>query len=240
MDSPFEILGVDPDADDAAVVDAYRRRVKEVHPDQGGSAREFRMVQTAYERIQDGYRPGDPVPSPDPQTNGGDGSDAGTDGDASTADADAEDPAEPPEPTGNRVEYLDYEAIVDQGWSLDDPDLFERAAGADLGATAYGEFYADPEQPLLQAAEEAGLAWPFACRGGACTNCAVAVIDGEMPSPASHVLPPDLFEKGIRLSCISAPVSAELQVVFNMKHLPEVGELLLPASRFEKARSTTD
>ena len=226
MDTPFEILGVDPDADDAEIVDAYRDRVKEVHPDQGGSAHEFRMVQTAYERIEAGYRPGDPIPEPDPATEP-----------EPTDDAD-EEPDEPPEPVGNRVEYLDYEAIVDHGWSLEDPDLFERAADADLDTAAYGEFYADPEEPLLEAAEANDLAWPFACRGGACTNCAVAVVDGEMPSPASHVLPRDLFEKGIRLSCISAPVTDDMQVVFNMKHLPEVGELLLPASRFEQARSS--
>jgi curved DNA-binding protein CbpA len=226
VDSPFEILGVDPDADDAEIVDAYRRRVKEVHPDTGGSSREFRMVQTAYERIENGYRPGDPIPGPD------------TTPEPPATDDDAGEPAEPPEPTGNRVEYLDYEAIVDHGWSLDDPDLFERAAEAGLDAAAYGEFYADPEEPLLEAAEANDLAWPFACRGGACTNCAVAVVDGEMPSPASHVLPRDLFERGIRLSCISAPVSDDIRVVFNMKHLPEVGELLLPASRFEQATSS--
>lgn len=229
MQSPFEILGVDPDADDATIVDAYRDRVKEVHPDQGGSAHEFRMVQTAYERIQAGYRPGDPVPHPDPAAPA---EPAAADDDPDTT------PDEPPEPEGLRVEYLDYEAIVDQGWSLDDADLFERAADADLGDESYGEFWAQGDQSLLEAAEDSGLHWPFACRGGACTNCAVAVVDGEMPSPASHVLPPDLFEKGIRLSCISAPVTDDMQVVFNMKHLPEVGELLLPASRFEQARSS--
>ncbi|MFC7248457.1 ferredoxin Fer [Halomicroarcula sp. GCM10025324] len=231
MESPFEILGVDPDADDADIVDAYRDRVKEVHPDQGGSVHEFRMVQTAYERIEAGYQPGDPVPDPDPAA----GPEPAADDEA---DEPAEEPAEPPEPDGLRVEYLDYEAIVDQGWSLDDPDLFEAAADADLDEATYGEFYAAEDQPLLEAAEDNDLHWPFACRGGACTNCAVAVVDGEMPSPASHVLPPELFDKGIRLSCISAPVSDDMQVVFNMKHLPEVGELLLPASRFEQARSS--
>ena len=230
VESPFEILGVDPDADDATIVDAYRDRVKEVHPDQGGSAREFRMVQTAYERIQAGYRPGDPVPDPDP--------DPAAPADPAGADEEPDtEPAEPPDPEGLRVEYLDYEAVVDRGWSLEDPDLFARAADADLGEAAYGEFRASEDQTLLEAAEESGLHWPFACRGGACTNCAVAVVDGEMPSPASHVLPPDLFERGIRLSCISAPVSDDMKIVFNMKHLPEVAELLLPASRFEQARS---
>jgi len=33
-------------------------------------------------------------------------------------------------------------------------------------------------------------------------------------------------------------VSDDAKVVYNLKHLPEVSELLLPASRFEQASST--
>lgn len=216
VDSPFEILEIDPDADDDEVVDAYRRRVKEVHPDQGGSTREFRLVQTAYEKIQAGYEPGDPLPEED----------------------ESEPAPEPPEPEGNLVEYLDYEVMVDHGWELTDENLFERASEANLGFESHGRFYAQETESLLEAAENNGLMWPFACRGGACTNCAVAIIDGEMPSPSSHILPSDLHDRGIRLSCISAPVTDDTKIVFNIKHMPEVSELLLPASRFEQATST--
>ena len=55
MQSPFEVLGVEPDADESEIDRAYRRRVIETHPDQGGSAAEFQLVKSAYERIQDGY-----------------------------------------------------------------------------------------------------------------------------------------------------------------------------------------
>ena len=51
MDDPFEVLGVDPDASDADIDEAYRRRVMQTHPDQGGSARAFQRVKDAYERI---------------------------------------------------------------------------------------------------------------------------------------------------------------------------------------------
>jgi len=51
VDDPFEILGVDSDADDADIDEAYRRRVMETHPDQGGSVRSFQRVKDAYERI---------------------------------------------------------------------------------------------------------------------------------------------------------------------------------------------
>ena len=52
MDAPFEVLGVDPDADEAEIDRAYRRRVMETHPDQGGSVRAFQRVKAAYEAIE--------------------------------------------------------------------------------------------------------------------------------------------------------------------------------------------
>jgi len=216
VESPFEVLGITPDADDGEIVDAYRERVKEAHPDQGGSASEFQAVKTAYERLQNGYEPGDPLPDETPEP----------------------EPESPPEPDDPMVEFLNFEVLEDHGWALEDEDLFEKAAEADLRSADFGRFYVDPNDTLLEAAEKNGFAWPFACRGGACTNCAVAVVEGEMPSPASHILPPELTEKGIRLSCIAAPVSDDAKIVYNLKHLPEVSELLLPASRFEQASST--
>ncbi|MEF8974581.1 MAG: 2Fe-2S iron-sulfur cluster-binding protein, partial [Haloarcula sp.] len=185
MESPFEVLGIEPDADDGEIVDAYRERVKEAHPDQGGSAAEFQAVKTAYERLQNGYEPGDPLPDEAPEP----------------------EPESPPEPDDPMVEFLNFEVLEDHGWALEDEDLFEKAADAGLRSADFGRFYVDPNDTLLEAAEKNGFAWPFACRGGACTNCAVAVVEGEMPSPASHILPPELTEKGIRLSCIAAPVS---------------------------------
>ena len=219
MASPFEILGVDPDADEAEIVDAYRERVKETHPDQGGSPEAFRRVKTAFERIENGYEPGDEDWEPDPD------------------DEPGEQAAEQSEPDGVRVEYLNYEALRDQRWQLNDEDLFEKAADGGLEPEDYGSFYVRNNESLLEAAEREGYAWPFACRGGACTNCAVAVVEGEMPSPASHILPKELHERGIRLSCIVAP-ETDAKIVYNVKHLPAVQDLLLPASRFEASAST--
>lgn len=48
VESAFAALGLEPDADEAAVRDAYRERVKEVHPDHGGDEEAFRRVQEAY------------------------------------------------------------------------------------------------------------------------------------------------------------------------------------------------
>jgi len=219
--SPYEILGVDADADEAEIVDAYRERVKEVHPDQGGSTEEFLAVKAAFERIENGWEPGDAVPD-----------DVAGEPDAGTASAD-----DPPEPEGVRVEYLNYEVMADRLWELTDDDLFEKAADGGLEPEDYGEFYVRDGESLLEAAERQGYAWPFACRGGACTNCAVAVVEGAMPSPSSHILPAELHDRGIRLSCIVAP-ETDAKIVYNVKHLPAVQDLLLPASRFEASSST--
>lgn len=46
-----EVLGVDADAEE--IRRAYRRRVKETHPDLGGSEAAFRRVRRAYERLRE-------------------------------------------------------------------------------------------------------------------------------------------------------------------------------------------
>lgn len=45
----WEILGVDRNATDEEIRAAYRQRVKETHPDAGGSEEEFLKVQAAFE-----------------------------------------------------------------------------------------------------------------------------------------------------------------------------------------------
>ncbi|MEZ3117698.1 ferredoxin Fer [Halobaculum sp. MBLA0147] len=267
MASPYEVLGVDPDADEAEIDRAYRRRVIETHPDQGGSVSEFRVVKSAYEEIQAGTEPA--LDEPDGDANGTVGDENGTaerDEDAgatatetsergSGASASAEPRSRADEPgsradwrrrsragdteteadpqVGTTVSYLDYEAVVDRGWSLDD-DPFETAATAELDDETFGRFYAEPKETLLEAAEERGYAWPFACRGGACANCAVMVVEGEMATPNDHILSDDLVDRGFQLSCIASPVTEELKVLFNVKRIPELEELLLPADRFDR------
>lgn len=50
----YDRLGLDPTADQQAVKQAYRDRVKETHPDtDSGSEREFKRVKAAYERLSD-------------------------------------------------------------------------------------------------------------------------------------------------------------------------------------------
>jgi ferredoxin len=213
---PFDVLGVETDADESDVSRAYRERVKEAHPDQGGSREEFMRVQQAYASIRNGT-----VEVAD------DGSAEST---AATEPTAAEDQGPPPGTA--RMEYLDFEVLADHGWEIDDDDLFEMASNADLEPGEYGRLLVDREETLLEAAERCGFAWPYACRGGACANCAVLVREGEVEMADSHVLPDGMVDEGIRLSCLCRPRSDELQVVYNVKHLPGLDELRLPSQRF--------
>lgn len=49
--TPYEVLGVSPEASWAELRVAYRRRARQTHPDLGGSAEKFRAVQDAWERV---------------------------------------------------------------------------------------------------------------------------------------------------------------------------------------------
>ncbi|WP_254535607.1 ferredoxin Fer [Halomarina litorea] len=227
MESPFDVLAVDSDADDDEVERAYRQRVLEAHPDHGGTASEFQQVRRAYERIQSGY---DPEEADEFESE--DAGDAGVDADDPESNGEVDDA----EPDGVPTEFLNYDVLADHGWELNDEDLFEKAAAANLDPDDHGQFTVGPRESVLEAAEADGNLWPYACRGGACTNCAVAVVEGELPPPANHILPQGMIDQGIRLSCVTQPVSDELKVVYNVKHLPGLDELRLPPSRFDKAR----
>lgn len=49
--SPYDVLGVSPAASPDELRKAYRRRLRETHPDTGGDADEFTAVQRAWERV---------------------------------------------------------------------------------------------------------------------------------------------------------------------------------------------
>lgn len=48
---PHDVLGVDPDASDAAVKAAAREQLKSVHPDHGGSQAAFERVKRARDQV---------------------------------------------------------------------------------------------------------------------------------------------------------------------------------------------
>lgn len=220
MDTPFELLGVATDADDDAVEAAYRARIKDAHPDHGGTVHEFLRVRAAYQAIRSGEAPrdaSDPTPTWDP----------------------VDDPAAEVDPLVT-VEYLNYEVLDDHDWSLSDDDLFEKAAAADLDETDHGHVEVDPKDHLLESAEDNGQTWPYACRGGACANCAVAVTEGDVTMTVDNVLPDEMLDRDIRLSCVGIPTTDEVKVVYNVKGLPDLDDLRLPPYPFERSASAAD
>ncbi|WP_256403226.1 ferredoxin Fer [Halorubrum salinum] len=220
MVSPFDVLEVDEDADEATIERAYRERIKQAHPDQGGTLEEFQLVRRAYRELDD--------------RDENDDASAADAADTDVADIDLTDEEGDAEVEPVRVEFLDYEVLDDYGWSLDDDDLFRKAEHADLDESEHGRLLVQPDESLLEGAENRGFGWPFSCRGGACANCAVYLVDGEISQPANHIMPDDLAERGFRLSCNGYPVSDELQVVFNVKHLAELDDLILPPGPFTR------
>ena len=54
QEPPHEILGVDRDADETEIREAFRQKAQVAHPDHGGSEAEFRRVKDAREAMLDG------------------------------------------------------------------------------------------------------------------------------------------------------------------------------------------
>lgn len=118
------------------------------------------------------------------------------------------------------MEYLDYEVVDENDWTLDDEDLFEKAAEMGLDEEAHGTFEVDDGQYVLEAAEQEGYEWPFSCRAGACANCAAIITEGEISMDMQQILADEeVEEKNVRLTCIGTAETDTVKIVYNAKHL---------------------
>jgi len=118
------------------------------------------------------------------------------------------------------VEYVNYEVLDDHGWSMDDDDLFEKAADAGLDDVDYGTLEVNQGEYILEAAEAQGYDWPFSCRAGACANCAAIVMEGDIEMDMQQILSnEEVEERNVRLTCIGSPTEEEVKIVYNAKHL---------------------
>ncbi|MDQ2051782.1 ferredoxin Fer [Natronolimnohabitans sp. A-GB9] len=118
------------------------------------------------------------------------------------------------------VEYLNYEVLDEHGWELDDDDLFEKAADADLDDADHGTIEVRGRTYVLDAAEAEGYEWPFECRAASCANCAGIVYDGEIAMDMDLILTEaEVEERGIVLTCQSVPVSDEVKLIYNAMYL---------------------
>lgn len=59
----------------------------------------------------------------------------------------------------SKVEYLDYRAIVSNDWDVDDDDLFEKAAEADLDQADHGVIETERSKLFLWSIEKDDLKW---------------------------------------------------------------------------------
>ena len=68
---------------------------------------------------------------------------------------------------------------------------------------------------ILDAALEAGVDLPFACKGGACATCKCRLVKGEVEMDVRHALEDSEIAAGYVLSCQAHPVSAEVLLDFD-------------------------
>ena len=68
---------------------------------------------------------------------------------------------------------------------------------------------------ILDAAGDAGLDLPYACKGGVCATCKARVTAGEVEMDLNHALEADEVAAGYVLSCQAHPVSEKVVIDFD-------------------------
>ncbi len=77
------------------------------------------------------------------------------------------------------------------------------------------DFKMPKTQPVLDAAQAAGVDIPFSCKGGMCCTCRAKVMEGQAEMIVNYALEPGEVESGYVLTCQALPKSDKLIVDFD-------------------------